>query len=124
MSVINYCNSMLFNQSASLLQPIDRLIRYGTRIVYNLPRYSSNVSITTLMRKLKWMPYHLQIRYRLCILTHHAYHHKRPEYLATLIMPLTVRSQRTDNMHRIKSATATTAPPSIRNRAFTFAAPL
>ena len=58
--------------------------RRSIRTLYKL-KFSSVVSISTLMRSLGWIKFRYICRYRLLCITHKVDHLRSPEYLADLI---------------------------------------
>ena len=63
---------------------LEMIPRRATRTLYKL-KFSSIVSISTLMRSLGWLKFRYLCRYRLLCITHKVIHLRSPEYLADLI---------------------------------------
>ena len=104
---LDYCNILLINLTAKDLEPLVKLQKRAVRIIYNLPYRSINndICITRLMTKLHWLKVSSRIKYKLLVLTHLAYHHHTPSYLAGLIQPhIQERSLRSVHLHRLEAA--------------------
>ena len=84
LSTLDYCNILLINLTAKYLEPLVKLQKIAVRTIYNLPYKSINtdICITRLMTKLHWLKVSSRIKYKLLVLTHIAYHHHTPSYLA------------------------------------------
>ena len=63
---------------------LEKIQRRAIRTLYKL-KFSSIVSISTLMRKLGWLKFRYLCRYRLLSITHKLIYLRCPEYLANLI---------------------------------------
>ena len=63
---------------------LEKIQRRAIRTLYKL-KFSSIVSISTLMRSLGWLKFRYLCRYRLLCITHKVIHLRSPEYLADLI---------------------------------------
>ena len=86
--VVNYCELLLVGLPVKYTNPIDRLIRQCVHVVFNLPRYTGNdISITSLMKNLKWLPISKHIELRICQITHKIINVGEPNYLANLVKP-------------------------------------
>ena len=79
-----YCCSLLCNLPLKLMLKLEKIQRRAIRTLYKL-KFSSIVSISTLMRSLGWLKFRYLCRYRLLCITHKVIHLRSPEYLADLI---------------------------------------
>ena len=79
-----YCCSLLCNLPLKLMLKLEMIQRRSIRTLYKL-KFSSIVSISTLMRPLGWLKFRYICRYRLLCITHKVIHLRSPEYLADLI---------------------------------------
>ena len=79
-----YCCSLLCNLPLKLMLKLEKIQRRAIRTLYKL-KFSSIVSISTLMRSLGWFKFRYLCRYRLLCITHKVIHLRSPEYLADLI---------------------------------------
>ena len=107
LSTLYYCNILLINLTAKDLEPLVKFQKRAIRIIYNLPYRSINndICIIRLMTKLHWIKVSSRIKYKLLVLTHLAYHHHTPSYLAGLIQPhIQERSLRNVHLHRLEAA--------------------
>ena len=77
-----YCCSLLCNLPLKLMLKLEKIQRRSIRTLYKL-KFSSIVSISTLMRSLGWLKFRYLCRYRL-LCTHKVIHLRSPEYLADL----------------------------------------
>ena len=111
-----YCCSRLCNLPLKLMLKLEK-IRRAIRTLYKL-KFSSIVSISTLMRSLGWLKYRYICRYRLLCITHKVIHLRSPEYLADLISIQTI-SRASRKCHTIKIVQRST----ISESAFSVVAP-
>ena len=79
-----YCCSHLCNLPLKHMLKLEMIQRRSIRTLYKL-KFSSIVSISTLMRSLGWLKFRYICRYRLLCITHKVIHLRSPEYLADLI---------------------------------------
>ena len=107
LSVFDYCNSLLCHSPISTLKPLIALQRYAVRIIsYDIPYRAdnNNISITSLMCDLHWLPVKKRIVYKLCTLMHAAIHYGTPDYLCLLISIIQQhRSIRSCHIFRVKA---------------------
>ena len=122
LSIIDYCNILLINLPTSVIHKLIALQKYAVRVIFNIPHreWNNDISITGLMKELNWLPIPSRIKYKLLVLTHTAFHHNSPAYLADLIKPSTIadRSLRSCHLNRLDQ---TVTKSSIRS--FAVAAP-
>ena len=118
--IIDYCNALLIFLPDVSTRKLHMLQRSAVRVIFNLPR-RSNDSISNLMKQLHWLPFRFRVKYKILLLTHNAYHHNSPLYLANCIETKTIpRSARPAVTNLLKT------PYHNRNhglRAFSCAAP-
>ena len=79
-----YCCSLLCNLPLKIMLKLEMIQRRAIRSLYKL-KFSSIVSISTLMRSLGKLKFRYLCRYRLLCITHKVIHLRSPEYLAALI---------------------------------------
>ena len=94
------CCSLIYNIPLKLIIKLEKIQRRAIRILYKL-KFSSIVSISTLMRSLGWLKFRYLCRYRLLCITHKVIHLRSPEYLADLISMHTL-SRASRKCHTIK----------------------
>ena len=108
-SLIYYC-SLLCNLPLKLMLKLEKIQRRAIRTLYKL-KFSSIVSISTLMRSLSWLKFRYLCRYRLLCITHKVIHLRYPEYLADFISINTISSaSRKCHMMRIVQRPTISAP--------------
>jgi hypothetical protein len=96
-SKLDYCNSLLYNTSASNLNSLQRIQNNLARLVL---QPSTPTSSTTLLHALHWLPVQHRITYKVACLTHAAIQHKQPSYLNNLIqLHIPTRTLRSSNQH-------------------------
>ena len=84
-SRLDYCNSMLTHLPASTLAPLQRVLNAAVRLVHDLgPREH----VTPAMYELHWLPIAERIKFKLCLLVHHAVNGRAPSYLTELVTPV------------------------------------
>ena len=81
--LIYYC-SLLCNLPLKLMLKREMIQRRAIRTLYKL-KFSSIVSIYTLMRSLSWLKFRYLCRYILLCITHKVIHLRSPEYRADFI---------------------------------------
>ena len=79
-----FCCSLLCNLPLKLMLKLEMIQRRSICTLYKL-KFSSIVSISTLMRSLGWLKFSYICRYRLLCIIHKVIHLRSPEYLADLI---------------------------------------
>ena len=80
---------------------LEMIQRRAIRTLYKL-KFSSILSISTLMRSLGWLKFRYLYRYRLLCITHKVIHLRSPEYLAELISMHTL-SRASRKCHTMKN---------------------
>ena len=68
-----YCCSLIYNLPLNLMHKLEMIQRRSIRTLYKL-KFSSIVSISTLMRLLGWSKFRYICRYRLLCITHKVIH--------------------------------------------------
>ena len=68
----------------SSISKLIKIHRQSVRLIYNLPRYSTD-SVTSLMKDLHWLPLVTRYIFKLLFTTHNVIHHNFPIYLCDLI---------------------------------------
>ena len=79
-----YCCSLLCNLPLKLMLKLEKIQRRAIRTLYKL-KFSSIVSISTLMRSLGCLKFRYLCSYRLLCITHKVIYLRSPEYLTDLI---------------------------------------
>ena len=77
-SRLDYCNSLLFNMSASNIGRLQCLQNNLARVVCNAPVRSS---APPLLHRLHWLPVEQRIKYKIVCITHNTLHSGTPLYL-------------------------------------------
>ena len=93
---IDYCNSLLYGMPENMINRLQKLQNIAARI---LTKNSKQCHITPILKLLHWLPVKFRIRFKILVLTFHAYHGVAPVYLCELIKKYhTVNSLRSNNM--------------------------
>ena len=87
-SRLDYCNSVLTHLPASTLTPLQRVLNADVRLVHDLgPREH----VAAAMYELHWLPIAERIKFKLCLLVHHAVNGqtgRASSYLTKLVTPV------------------------------------
>ncbi|KAK2897110.1 hypothetical protein Q8A73_013490 [Channa argus] len=118
-SRLDYCNALLIGIPGRSLQKLQYVQNSAARILIRVRKHQH---ITPVLRTLHWLPIHLRIDYKVCLLTHQCIHGNAPQYLKELLtLQSTTRQLRCTNTYRLY-------PPrpklhTMGDRAFSAAAP-
>ena len=120
-SRLDYCNAVFAGLPARDLQRLQSVLNAAVRLVSNS---SSRCHVTPLLRDRHWLPIKQRVQYKLCMLVHRCLHGEAPSYLADLVVPTSIASNRAG----LRSAQSlSVAVPRIHStlgdRAFSVAAP-
>ena len=77
-SKLDYCNSLYSGISQANLNKLQRIQHSLTRVITNTSKYQH---ITTILKKLHWLPIKQRIDYKLCLLTYKTLTNQQPAYL-------------------------------------------
>ena len=116
-SRLDYCNSLLYDTSASLIRSLQRTQNNLAKLVL----LNSSLKGSECLRQLHWLPIHLCITFKISLITYRTLAISNPPYFNNLIH----RRQIPDHLLSI-SAIKLHQPvhrSSIVNRGFTYAAP-
>ena len=117
-SRIDYCNSLLFGVPKYKTDNLQRILNIAARIVSR----TNPPHITTLLKKLHWLPIRVRICYKVLLMTYKCLNNLAPMYLTNLLVPYCpVRTLRSSDQCRLK--TPDTRLKSYGDRSFSFAAP-
>ena len=94
LSIIDYCNSLLFGSTHDVTSHLQRIQNYAARIILRLPMSSS---ITIHLKSLHWLPVNVRSTYKIACLCYHCHSSTAPSYV-------------TDMLHKKPLHTATLAP--------------
>ena len=87
-----------------LLQKLQRVQNSAARLVTKCPRSDH---ITTILRKLHWLPVKQRIQYKLLVTTYKALHGSAPSYLSVMLQPYqstcTLRSNELQLLHVLRA---------------------
>lgn len=82
LSRLDYCNCVLLNCPANVIQPLQRVQNSAARLVCKAPR---SQSCTPLLKKLHWLPIEERIQYKCCCLCFKIITGSAPAYLSDLL---------------------------------------
>ena len=83
-SKLDYCNSILYNTSATDIHSLQRVQNNLARLVIQPVTLTPS---STLLRTLHWLPVQHRITYKIAALTHSTLQTKQPSYLNDLMLP-------------------------------------
>src|SRR5260221_1126393 len=82
-SRLDYCNSLLYGISDSLVHSLQSILRAAARLVLRKRKFEA---ITAAMRDtLHWLPIRQRIIYKLCTITYKCLHSTAPSYLSDML---------------------------------------
>ena len=81
-SRLDYCNSILYGCSQSILQRLQLLQNYAARLVYRIPKFCH---ITPYLKDLHWLPVQARIQFKLLSIVFKCIHGTGPQYLSELL---------------------------------------
>ena len=81
---LDYCNSTLNSLPAHTIKMLTKLQYRAIRTIFRIKKYSRQ-HITPYMKSIHWLPIPYRIQYKLLLLTHHATHNNKPDYLTELL---------------------------------------
>ena len=117
LSRLDYCNSLLYGTSASLIHSLQRTQTNLAKLVLLNPSLNSSECL----RQLHWLPIHLRIIFKISLITYRTLATSNPPYLNQLIhrrhIPNHLRSSSAIHLHQPVHRS------SIVNRGFTYASP-
>ena len=82
LSRLDYCNAALAGLPQSTIRPLQRVQNAAARLITNTGRHDH---ITPVMMDLHWLPIHLRIKYKLCLIMHLIYTRQCPNYLQEIV---------------------------------------
>ena len=82
LSIIDYCNSLLFGFTHHVTSHLQRTQSYAARVILRLPM-SSN--ITTHLRSLHWLPVNVRSAYKIACLCYHCRSSTAPSYVTDML---------------------------------------
>jgi len=121
LSKLDYGNAVLAGLPQSTLAPLQRVQNAAARLVLNL---SPREHITPHLQRLHWLPVHLRIQFKLCLLMHAVHTNQSPTYLSDTVHAVAsnptrsgLRSENTANYRKPR------CNGKIGERAFAFSGP-
>ena len=81
-SHLDYCNSLLVGLPQSEIKKLQRIQNITAKVVLHRKKYSSS---TQALKELHWLPIHLRIKYKLCIIMFNCKNGECPKYLLDLV---------------------------------------
>ena len=96
---LDYCNSLLMNAPASLMDKLQRVQNRAARLVL-LPRGRPGiVRATPLLKQLSWLPVKLRVIFKVCVIAFKCVHGSAPAYLKDLLQKQTRDSRLRQPQH-------------------------
>ena len=82
LSIIDYCNSLLFGSTHDVTSHLQRTQNYAARVILRLPMSSS---ITTHLKSLHWLPVRVRSTYKMACLCYHCHSSPAPSYVTDML---------------------------------------
>ena len=118
-SRLDYCNSLLYGISESLIYKLQKIQNMAAKIVTNHRKFDH---VTPLLRGLHWLPVKFRINYKVLLITYKALNGKAPSYISDMITQYApernLRSSTKYNLHQPRTKLKTGG-----DRAYCSAAP-
>ena len=104
---LDYCNSTLNSIPQYSIKRLNSLQYSAARTIFRIKKYS-RIHMTPYLKSLHWLPISQRINYKILLLTHHATHNNKPEYLTELLTEYnSSRLQRTSNTFKLQIPSTT-----------------
>ena len=116
LSRLDYCNSLLYGTSTSLIHSLQRVQNKLAKLVLLNPTFNS----TDCLKKLHWLPIHNRIIFKIALMTYRTLATSNPPYLQHLLFrrhTSGLRSSSTIQLHQPVHNS------SLINRGFSYASP-
>jgi len=78
-SLLDYCNSVLYGLPSSTLQPLSSVLHTAVRLIKEL---SFRDHITPTLKEQLWLPIHARIAFKISLLMYHIHSRTSPSYLS------------------------------------------
>ena len=108
-SKLDYCNALLFGVSEHKLRRLQTVQNSAARLIFRRQRF---VSATPLLRRLHWLPVHIRVKFKACVLVYRCLENTAPPYLTELL-----KKYSTSRALRSSSDSTRLAVPRIRTNA-------
>ena len=82
LSIIGYCNSLLFGSTLDVTSHLQRIQSYAARVILCFPKSSS---ITTHLKSLHWLPVKVRSTYKIACLCYHCHSSTAPSYVTDML---------------------------------------
>ena len=83
-SRLDYCNSLLYGISSTLVGRLQRVQNMAARIITKTKKYDH---ITPILQTLHWLPIKKRIEYKIYLIIFKCLHNMSPQYLSNLLVP-------------------------------------
>ena len=80
---IDYCNSLYYNLPKKEINRLQKLMNSTTRFIFNIR--NPRTHITPYLKKCHFLPVHLRVQFKICVLIYRCLNNTAPSYLKNLI---------------------------------------
>ena len=96
LSHIDYCNVMLIGTTQSVINKLQRIQNFASKVVLNKRRHDSTREC---LKTLHWLLVKTRIEFKVILLMHNCFNDKAPDYLQNIVkMKINCYSTRRSNM--------------------------
>ena len=120
LSMIDYCNSLLFGSTHDVTSYLQRIQNYAARVNLYLPKSSS---ITTHLKSFHWLPVKVRSTYKIACLCYHCHRSTAPSYVADMLQkkPSHTREARSNSYTMPLLNGPSHSKATLSDRSFSFA---